>query len=370
MVFSTQESIEIAGIRDGIVINKDGSYRLILNVAATNFALKSENEQNALIFQYQSFLNSLHFPVEIVIRSKRLDLTPYLAKIKGVADKQQNDLIRLQSLDYIDFVGKLINIANIMKKTFFVVVSFSTITAPKQVNIIDKLFGTKQAQVFDHIKISDTEYKNATEKLIERANNVASGLGSLGLHCSQMSTEDIVELFYEIYNPGESSKERLSNAGDLASSVITSSISNPENVVDEDLAENSMIDNSDLVIEKQRQDAELRRQENAGVSETELANQLGTPTGDVIPVAPDSGTLANPASSEAAMPPMPQANQSNPSSNLDYGADVEIKTPELQTAAPQGQAFNQASPPAQSGVSAPLANPTNNQNNNPGAGVN
>jgi hypothetical protein len=282
MVYSTQGSIEIAGIKDGIVINKDGSYRLILLVAATNFALKSENEQNALIFQYQSFLNSLHFPIEIVIRSKRLDLTPYLAKIKAIAEKQPNELIQIQSMDYVDFVGKLITIANIMKKTFYVSISFTTISAPKQVNVFDKLFGTK-SQVFDHIKISDQEFKNSTEKLFERANIVASGLGALGLHCSQLSTEEIIELFYEIYNPGESAKERIDDAAKLAAPIIGSENEEISSEIDEELEERGMIDNTQQILDKQHAEAEFRRQSTADGAQT-------MPLADVAATAPTPQT--------------------------------------------------------------------------------
>ncbi|HOX41417.1 MAG TPA: hypothetical protein PK263_04435, partial [bacterium] len=94
--FSTQQFIDIAGIKDGIVILKTGGYRLVLQVSAVNFDLKSEQEQNSLIFQYQSFLNSLHFPIEILIRSKRLDLTPYLDSIKKLGENQSNELIKMQ----------------------------------------------------------------------------------------------------------------------------------------------------------------------------------------------------------------------------------------------------------------------------------
>ena len=115
---STQQNIKIAGIKDGIVFLDDGGYRFIMSCSTINFALKSEQEQNSLVFQYQSFLNSLHFPIQIVMQSKKLDLTPYLKKVSDLKDKQTNELIKMQATDYIDFVGNLINVANIMKKNF------------------------------------------------------------------------------------------------------------------------------------------------------------------------------------------------------------------------------------------------------------
>jgi type IV secretory pathway VirB4 component len=269
---STQQSINIAGIKDGVVITKSGNYIMILQVATTNFALKSEQEQNSIIFQYQSFLNSLHFPVEIVIRSKKLDLTNYLAKIEKLAKEQTSELLRLQTLDYIDFVGKLINLANIMKKSFYAVVSYNPITV-NQVGIFDKLFGSK-SQIFDHIKISEQEFTGNLEKLRERANIVASGLGGMGLRCFQLGTEELIELFYEIYNPEESTHEKISDAISLASGVIQSE--EEKGNVAKEVAETpidpnaGMIDNTAIVAEKNRQEAELRAFESQRTADREV----------------------------------------------------------------------------------------------------
>ncbi|MCX6808337.1 MAG: hypothetical protein NTW50_01555 [Candidatus Berkelbacteria bacterium] len=354
MAYSTQQSIEIAGIKDGVLIDKDGSYRLILMVAATNFALKSENEQNAMIFQYQSFLNSLHFPIQILIRSKRLDLTPYLERIKGIAEKQQNELIKLQSLDYVEFVSKLINIANIMKKTFYVCVSYSTMTAPKQVNVVDKLFGTK-AHVFDQIKISDQEFEGATEKLFEYANVVASGLGSLGLRCSQLSTEEAIELFYEIYNPGESSKERLANASELAAPIIASGGANAqsENV---DVSERRMVDNTEQIMEKQRQDIEARLQDSP--------NKPGATPGPTAAYLPA-------VNGQAAIPSNAELQQKDPAKlavdqasigggSTAYGQDASVSTPGigLDTSQAGAAAGEPANPTAGTNSTPPAATNT------------
>jgi type IV secretory pathway VirB4 component len=122
MVSSTQQSVPIAGVKDGIIVLKNGGYRMILEISAINFSLKSEQEQNSLVFQYQSFLNSLHFPIQIVIKSKLLDLSPYLNKVKQASDKSLNELIKTQIEDYIDFVGKLVSVANIMKKSFYIII--------------------------------------------------------------------------------------------------------------------------------------------------------------------------------------------------------------------------------------------------------
>ncbi|MFA6963184.1 MAG: hypothetical protein WC227_00490 [Patescibacteria group bacterium] len=275
MAFSTQQQIEIAGIKDGIIIMKDGTYRVILEVTATNFALKSEMEQNSLIMQYQSFLNSLHFTIEITIRSKRLDLAPYLTKMKALGDKQPSELIRELSADYVDFIGKLVTIANIMKKSFFVTIAYSPISV-KQVGLFNMLFGQK-TQKFDHLKISDVDFKNATEKLLENAGIVASGLGSMGLHCFQLSTEQIIELFYQIYNPAESTKERLTDAEMLASQVVSTKKAPADGKVPEiDGITPMLIDNTHIVTAQMQQEAEQRRQA------TEMEN-MNAPAGTQVP---------------------------------------------------------------------------------------
>ena len=289
-MFSTQQQIEIAGIKDGIVIMKDGTYRVILGVTATNFALKSEMEQNSLIMQYQSFLNSLHFPIEIAIRSKRLDLAPYLTKMKALGDKQSSELIRALSADYVDFVGKLVTIANIMKKSFFVAVAYSPISV-KQVGLFNMLFGQK-TQKFDHLKISDADFKIATDKLLENAGIVASGLGSMGLHCYQLSSEQIIELFYQIYNPAESTKERLTDAETLASQVVSIKKDGPKDPAQPDPSNNGappLIDNTHIVTAQMQQDAEQRRQTS------EMEENGATPVTPGQPAQPTPAQGAEPA---------------------------------------------------------------------------
>ena len=297
MVNSTQQSIQIAGIKDGVVILKNGGYRMIFQVMALNFALKSEMEQNSLIMQYQSFLNSLHFPIEITIRSRRLDLTPYIEKLKKSADKETNELIKIQTADYVDFIDKLINLANIMKKNFYVVFPYDPLTVSRA-NPIDNLF--KKSQVYDHIKISDTEFKNHLDKLRERAGIVAGGLGSMGLHCQQLSTEQLIELFYEVYNPEIAFKERVKDAESIAGPVIVTQdemVSAAQNIAAARIGDDAgvqMIDNTAIIQEKKKMEMEQRKH--------------GTPVGipEVAPVAAPKPAPADgpkPAVTPAEMSP-------------------------------------------------------------------
>lgn len=265
---STQQSIDIAGIKDGIAILRNGGYRIILSVSTVNFALKSEQEQNSLVFQYQSFLNSLHFPIQIVMRSKRLDLTPYLQKVSGLAQKQQNELLKIQTEDYIDFVGKLINIANIMKKNFYVVVPYDPATI-KNTSFLSKIFN-KEKMVAD-LEIAETEFKRNSEELKQRASVVAQGLGSMSLHCVQLNTEQIIEMFYQIYNPEEANKERIAGVNNLTATYIAHTEKKEEKAGPaRAAAEEEVIDNTAVVQAQQKEAMMLRQQEAAKEAEKQI----------------------------------------------------------------------------------------------------
>lgn len=260
-VASTQENVPISGVKDGIIILRDGQYRLVLEVTAINFSLKSEEEQNSLVLQYQGFINSIHFPIEIIIRSKRLDLAPYINKIKGLAEKQTNELLRIQTTDYVDFVSQLINLANIMKKTFYVSVGYQPLNVG-QGTILDKFLNRRQSV---DLKISDEEFAHNTKEIMQRGQNVAQGLGSMGLHCKQLNTEEIIELFYGIYNPEVAGKERLTEAENISSTFVTSTEKEKDKNQSVNLETNDQqatIDNKALVLDQEKKKAQERAFEN------------------------------------------------------------------------------------------------------------
>lgn len=207
----TQEYLPFSEIRDGIVIMKDGSLRLILLTSATNFALKSEEEQNAVIFGYQSFINSLSFPVQILMQSRRLDLTNYLKQLKEAQAKQSNELLRIQIQDYSRFVEQLISVANIMDKKFFVVVPFFPgATGGKK--------GVPRGRA--KTKVSDTDFQSSKQELTQRANVVAQGLGTLGIRVVQLETQEVIGLLYATYNKDLAPTEPLAEARLLTAPVI------------------------------------------------------------------------------------------------------------------------------------------------------
>lgn len=283
---ATQTNIPIAGMKDGILIMRDGQYRVVLEIAAINFELKSEQEQNAIVFQYQSFLNSLHFPIEIVVQSKKLDLTPYLNRIKALSDKQTNELIKIQTVDYVDFVSQLINLANIMKKRFYVSVGFQPLTVSN--GFLDKILKRNEPRA--KLKISETDFDSYAKELRQRGQTVAQGLGGLGLHCRQLTTQEVVELFYEIYNPEVAGKERLTNTDDVAGSYVTmlkhdeqpNERATSESTPNENES-NGLIDNKAVVAARQQEKSRQIAMQNS--QETPSADKLGKEeiSDDVLP---------------------------------------------------------------------------------------
>jgi type IV secretory pathway VirB4 component len=214
---STQEHLPIAGIHDGVVIMNDGSLRAVMRVEPVNFELKSDQEQNAIIATYQAFLNSLDTSIQIVIQSKRLDLERYLKKLELQTASITNPLLRLQSEDYIGFVRRLISVANIMAKRFYVIVSYSPLpTNPKQG--FQSFFAKKPTGPL----MNDDQFNRYRTELFSRANSVAGGLMQVGTRVTALETQQLIELFYSTYNPEIAAEERVSDSSAIATSIVTS----------------------------------------------------------------------------------------------------------------------------------------------------
>lgn len=209
---TTQTQIPIAEVREGIVILKDGGLRLIMLCSTTNFELKSEQEQNAIISGYQSFLNSLEFPIQIVIQSRRMDLTKYLKKLRDQIPKAPNSLLQIQINDYILFIKSLLSVANIMDKKFFIIVPYNLPLAKKPGFVQD--FQTAVSK--EPPKINLINFAKYKKELIDRAQIIANGLSGLGLRAVQLNTQELIELFYSTYNPETSRHERLTSVKELS----------------------------------------------------------------------------------------------------------------------------------------------------------
>jgi type IV secretory pathway VirB4 component len=200
---STQDFVPISEVRDGVIVLKDGSLRAILLASSINFALKSEDEQTAFIVQFQNFLNSLDFSVEIFVQSRMLDIRPYVATLEAAYKEQLDELMRVQIREYIEFIKSFTEAANIMTKNFFVVVPYSpaVIGAGKKSGPLSMLpFGQKKT-VED-----DRTFEEQVSQLEQRISIVQQGLTRTGVRTVQLGTEEAIELFYKLFNPGEEGK--------------------------------------------------------------------------------------------------------------------------------------------------------------------
>ena len=185
---STQQLLEVEQIREGVVVLKNKALRGVIMVSSLNFALKSEDEQNAIIYQFQSFLNSLDFSLEIIVQSRRLNITGYLEKLKELEERQENELLRTQTTQYREFIKELIAGGLIMTKSFFVIVPFTLIEIP----------GMKK-----ELSLTEERFQRAKSQLWQRMEFVALGLRRCGLQCIPLNTSELIELFWSLYHPEE-----------------------------------------------------------------------------------------------------------------------------------------------------------------------
>lgn len=205
---STQSHLIISQIRDQTLVLKDGSLRAVLLVSSLNFALKSEDEQNAVIGGYISFLNNIDFPLQILIQSRRLNIDDYLDKLEKLERQQTNDLLRQQTAEYRQFVGELIKMGNIMTKRFYVVVPYHPLS-DQQRGFFSRFKETFVPAVT--VTLQRERFFKRKNELDKRVSHVLSGLYSSGLAALRLDTQGLVELFYNTYNPEISEVEKLAD---------------------------------------------------------------------------------------------------------------------------------------------------------------
>lgn len=200
---ATQQFIPIEDIKDGVVVMNDGSLRTIIMASSINFSLKSNDERQAILLQFQDFLNSLDFSIQIFAESRRLDIRPYIALLEERYKEQTNDLMKIQTEQYIDFIKKFTESTSIMTKSFFIVVPYDNPIVTGGTNLIPgfakKSDATKKADA-----ASDFEENKA--QLEQRIGVIEQGLVRCGVRVAKLGNEEVVELFYKIFNPGESEK--------------------------------------------------------------------------------------------------------------------------------------------------------------------
>ena len=201
---TTQEFVPIQEIRDGVVVLRDGSMRSIILASSLNFALKSQDEQNSIIFQFQNFINSLDFSVQMFIQSRKLDIRPYTSLLEERYKEQVNDLMKIQTREYIEFIKTFVENTNIMSKSFFVVIPYSPPILAAGENPVTKFFGKKKKEP---VTMGNTAaFEENRSQLDQRVSVVEQGLVRCGIRVARLGTEEVVELFYKIFNPGDTEK--------------------------------------------------------------------------------------------------------------------------------------------------------------------
>lgn len=208
---STQNTLQIAELRENMAVMNDGSFRVVVACKSINFDLMSSVERESVEFSYQSFLNSLYFPVQILVRSQRVDIGPYLDRLEKIRRGQENMLLGVLMDDYLDFIDGLSQEANIMDKSFYIIIPYypsgdmdSVVNNSR--SMLGALFKPQQQNV---VKINQKAYEKAKDEMKNHADAVMSGLFQMGVHAAQLNTKEIGELFYSFYNPDTAVREPL-----------------------------------------------------------------------------------------------------------------------------------------------------------------
>ncbi len=202
----TQKYLDIAEIRDDVVLMKDGTLRAALLVSSINFALKSEEEQNALVSAYIGFLNSLDYPLQIVIQSRKLRIDNYLNRLKESEKEQTNELLKMQIVDYRTFVSELVEMGQIMSKRFYVVVPYDPLSNKQ------KGFFSRLREIFTpvlSVRLKKEKFMGRKNDLMMRVEQVLGQLQSMGLNAVMLDTQSLIELYYNCYNPDVAETEKM-----------------------------------------------------------------------------------------------------------------------------------------------------------------
>jgi hypothetical protein len=200
----TQDFVPIDEVRDGIVVLKDHSLRGVFMASSINIALKSEPEQEAILLQFQTFLNALDFPVQIFVQSRQLDIRPYVALLEGRLAEQNSDLMKIQVREYIEFVKSLTEGTNIMTKSFFIVVPYAPpMISAKNDGVMGSISGALGTGKKKTTGEKNASFEESRTQLEQRMSIVEQGISRTGVRVAQLSTEEVIELFYKIFNIGE-----------------------------------------------------------------------------------------------------------------------------------------------------------------------
>lgn len=224
---STQNALQISEIRDGVVIMNDGTFRAVVMCKSINFDLMSPQEREAVEFSYQGFLNSLYFPIQIFIRSQKVDLRPYLERMNKIRTEQENMLLGLLMEDYIAFLSDIAHQTNIMDKRFYMVIKYpDTDVDIKKALKQSTGFFTGLGELVSSNKppkvvINEKALETAKTELRNRVQAVMQGLAQAGIQSLPLDTEELIELYYDAYNPDTATRQQIKNFNDLTAPIIT-----------------------------------------------------------------------------------------------------------------------------------------------------
>ncbi len=194
----TQRFLDIAEVKDDLVIMKDGTIRAVLLVSSINFALKSLDEQNAIVQAYMQFVNSIDFPIQVLIQSRKMNIDKYMQQISDSEKQLSNDLLKRQIRDYKDFVKQLVKLGDIMQKRFYIVIPLNPAVSKS------KGFFQRMQEIIvptSLIRMSDERFKKQVFDINLRVSQITSGLSSMSLAAAQLDTQSLIELYYNAYNP-------------------------------------------------------------------------------------------------------------------------------------------------------------------------
>lgn len=231
---TTQNSLLLSELRDSMVIMADGSFRAVVACKSINFDLMSSREREGVEFSYQNFLNALSFPIQIFIRSQRVDIGPYLDKLEAIRRGQDNMLLNVLMDDYISFIDALSQEANIMDKSFFVVIPYFPAgdlsgVVEQGKGLFGKVFGgTKQSNTVT--RIDKVTYEKAKDEIRNRVDSVLSGLLQVGVQSAQLNTKQLGELYYNVYNPDTAVREPLMDFSNVTSTYVRRAGSPPQQI--------------------------------------------------------------------------------------------------------------------------------------------
>ena len=197
---ASQKFVEIQDIKGDVVVLKNSGLRAVCIASSINFELKGSDEQEALIGRYQAFLNSLDFPLQILISSRKLEIEPYLNNLDDLAKTQTNELLHSQTIEYMDFIKKFVGIADVMNKFFYVIIPYNPLGGEKE-KFLDKIkYIIKPKEAAQ--KMTDEQFKEYRDQLMQRVNHVIGGLRAFEIKATLLNTKQLQKLFYKFYNPG------------------------------------------------------------------------------------------------------------------------------------------------------------------------